>query len=77
MNITNSDEKKTINYIQNQEEHHRVKTFHEEYKLFLDTYGINLTNKAKDGKIDKLIGREQELERMKNSKQLDCKMKLI
>lgn len=33
--------KKTINYIQNQEEHHRVKTFHEEYKLFLDTYGID------------------------------------
>jgi len=31
---------KTIRYIQNQEEHHRKHTFHEEYVLFLEAYGI-------------------------------------
>ncbi len=36
----------------------------EKKKKYLDTYGTNLTRKAKEGKIDKLIGREQELERM-------------
>ena len=30
----------TIRYIKNQHEHHRVKTFKEEYKMFLDAYGI-------------------------------------
>ena len=30
----------TIRYIQNQAEHHRVKTFQEEYKKLLDEYGI-------------------------------------
>ncbi|MBE5821123.1 MAG: ATP-dependent Clp protease ATP-binding subunit [Clostridiales bacterium] len=33
-------------------------------KKFLDTYGINLTNLAKEGKIDNLIGRDLELDRM-------------
>ena len=33
-------------------------------KKFLDTYGTNLTQKAKDGKIDKLIGRDVEIERL-------------
>ena len=33
-------------------------------KKFLDTYGTNLTKKAKEGKIDKLIGRDQEVERL-------------
>ena len=36
----------------------------EKKKKYLDTYGINLTKKAIDGKLDKLIGREQELDRM-------------
>lgn len=31
---------KTIHYIRNQEEHHRKRTFQEEYRLFLDAYGI-------------------------------------
>ena len=30
----------TIRYIKNQAEHHRVKTFQEEYKMILDAYGI-------------------------------------
>ncbi len=33
-------------------------------KKILDTYGINLTQKAKDGEIDPLIGREEEIERV-------------
>ena len=32
---------KTINYIRSQEEHHRKRSFQEEYKLFLEHYGIN------------------------------------
>ena len=36
----------------------------EKKKKYLDAYGTNLTKRAKDGKIDKLIGREEELERM-------------
>ena len=31
---------KTINYIRNQAEHHKKRTFQEEYKLFLEAYGI-------------------------------------
>ena len=31
---------KTTNYIRSQAEHHRKHTFQEEYKRFLDTYGI-------------------------------------
>ncbi len=36
----------------------------EKKKKYLDAYGTNLTKKAKEGSIDKLIGREQELDRM-------------
>jgi len=32
-------------------------------KKLLDTYGINLTSLAKDGKLDKIAGREKEIER--------------
>ena len=31
---------KTTNYIRNQAEHHKKRTFREEYKLFLEAYGI-------------------------------------
>jgi len=33
-------------------------------KKFLDTFGTNLTEKAKNGLLDAVIGREQEIERM-------------
>ncbi len=33
-------------------------------KKFLDTFGTNLTEKAKNGSLDTVIGREQEIERM-------------
>ena len=32
---------KTIQYIRNQEEHHKKRSFNEEYRLFLDAYGID------------------------------------
>lgn len=31
---------RTVRYIQGQEEHHKKRTFEEEYKLFLERYGI-------------------------------------
>ena len=33
-------------------------------KKFLDTFGTNLTDKAKNGLLDVVVGREQEIERM-------------
>ncbi len=33
-------------------------------KKFLDTYGSNLNEKAKEGKIDRVIGRQKEIERV-------------
>jgi len=36
----------------------------EKKKKYLDAFGTNLTQKAKEGKIDKLIGRDVELERL-------------
>ncbi|NLP14179.1 MAG: AAA domain-containing protein [Clostridium sp.] len=33
-------------------------------KKFLDAYGINLTAKAKEGKIDRVIGRQREIDRV-------------
>ena len=38
--VSHSDVGKVRNYIQNQEEHHRTKSFQEEYRLFLDRYQI-------------------------------------
>ena len=36
----------------------------EKKRKFLDAYGTNLTKKAREGKIDKLIGRDTEIDRM-------------
>ena len=33
-------------------------------RKYLDTYGTNLTEKAREGKIDRVIGREKEIERI-------------
>ncbi|GKT37891.1 ATP-dependent Clp protease ATP-binding subunit, partial [Aduncisulcus paluster] len=33
-------------------------------KKHLDTYGTNLTDKAKNGEIDRIIGRQREIDRM-------------
>jgi ATP-dependent Clp protease ATP-binding subunit ClpE len=44
---------------------HRTGDRRREPKLrFLDQFGTNLTMKAKEGKIDRIIGREKELERV-------------
>ena len=34
-----------IKYIQNQEKHHSQKTFLEEYKSFLDAFGVDYDNR--------------------------------
>ena len=33
-------------------------------KKYLDMYGTNLTDKVKEGKIDRVIGRDNEIERV-------------
>lgn len=38
--VSESNVQKVVDYIKNQEEHHRVKTFTEEYELFMKKYGI-------------------------------------
>ena len=38
--VSESNVQKVVDYIKNQEEHHRVKTFTEEYELFMEKYGI-------------------------------------
>ena len=38
--VSESQMKKVIDYINNQEEHHRTKSFTEEYELFMKRYGI-------------------------------------
>jgi len=38
--VSESNVPKVANYIRNQEEHHRVKTFQEEYREFLDKHKI-------------------------------------
>ena len=52
---------------QNSTEKNKVKTEKKQNKKkrkFLDTYGTNLTEKAREGKLDKVIGREKEIARI-------------
>ena len=51
----NSDSGKTVK-VQKKQKNNK--------KKFLDTFGTNLTEKAKNGLLDAVIGREQEIERM-------------
>jgi ATP-dependent Clp protease ATP-binding subunit ClpA len=51
----------------NREEKAKAKTkagFSKKKRKNLDTYGINLTDKAKDDKVDKVIGRHREIDRV-------------
>lgn len=41
LSVSDSIADKVREYIMNQEEHHRIKSFDEEYKLFLEKYGFN------------------------------------
>ena len=43
--VSSSSVIKTINYIRNQEKHHKTMTFRKEYKLFLEAYGIQYDEK--------------------------------
>ncbi len=45
----------------NDSQHHRDK---KQKRKYLDAYGTNLTDRAADGRIDRIIGREQELQRV-------------
>ena len=56
---TGSDDKKTANY-----DGVRVKTKKQAKRKYLDMYGTNLTDKAAKGEIDKIIGREREIDRV-------------
>ncbi|MDO8550570.1 MAG: hypothetical protein Q7S39_10545 [Ignavibacteria bacterium] len=42
--VSSSQLQKVEAYIRNQEEHHHVKSFSEEYELFLKKYDIKLEN---------------------------------
>ena len=41
LSVSQSVINKTIKYIQNQEEHHKKRSYQDEVKLFLDEYGID------------------------------------
>lgn len=43
--VSQSQVQKVVDYIENQETHHRTKTFMEEYKQLLDAYGIGYDEK--------------------------------
>ena len=43
--VSSSSVIKTINYIRNQNEHHKTMTVREEYKSFLEAYGIKYNEK--------------------------------
>lgn len=40
VSVSRSHEKKVITYIENQEEHHKVKTFRDEHDEFISKYGF-------------------------------------
>lgn len=45
--VSHSAVDKVRDYIKNQEEHHRLKTFAEEYDLFIKKYGFQINEKMK------------------------------
>ena len=62
--LGNQDKEKTsTNKEQKNNDKTTAKTKNKKRKM-LDTYGTNLTQKAKNGEIDKLIGRDEEIERV-------------
>jgi putative transposase len=48
VSINHSAVNRVRNYIKNQEEHHRKKSFDEEYQLFLDKYGFEITGMTRE-----------------------------
>ena len=63
----NQEESKEANSSNQDQGRKKVKTEKrpkEKKKKFLDSFGTNLTQKAKEGKLDKIIGREKEIVRI-------------
>jgi REP element-mobilizing transposase RayT len=44
VSVSESQVKKVVNYISKQEEHHKKKTWEEEYNEFIKSYGFNVIN---------------------------------
>lgn len=47
VSVSHSAVNKVREYIKNQEEHHRKKTFTEEYQLFIKKYGFEVSGKTR------------------------------
>ena len=60
----NKDQEESSNYSSNGTQRVKEKTKPNKKRKALDTYGTNLTVKAKNNQIDKVIGRDKEIERM-------------
>ena len=60
----NKDQEESSNYSANGTQRVKEKTKPNKKRKALDTYGTNLTVKAKNNQIDKVIGRDKEIERM-------------
>ena len=67
MNNSNQDENQSSTSSNSDNGRKKVKTEKrpkEKKKKFLDSFGTNLTQKAREGKLDKIIGREKEIVRI-------------
>ena len=60
----NEAEEESSSYASNGTQKVKEKTKPNKKRKALDTYGTNLTIKAKNNQIDKVIGRDEEIERM-------------
>ena len=65
-NLNNTNKEKNYEEIKDKKNNTRVKTQEKKSrkKKQLDTYGINLTNMALNDKIDRVVGRNNEIERV-------------
>ena len=59
-----NEKEESSNYSSNGTKKVKEKTKPNKKRKALDTYGTNLTNKAKNNQIDRVIGRDKEIERM-------------
>jgi ATP-dependent Clp protease ATP-binding subunit ClpA len=58
------DKERTVDVLKNLGNKEKNKKKKIGKKKYLDTYGINLTEKAKDNEVDKIIGRNREIDRV-------------
>ncbi|MDF2672258.1 MAG: ATP-dependent Clp protease ATP-binding subunit [Clostridiales bacterium] len=59
-----SSEKKAVANIKEQPEEKSKNKKGKKKRKFLDTYGISLTDKAKENKVDRVVGRNREIDRV-------------